>query len=104
MSEKTVMLVCSAGISTSLLVKKMQDAAEKDGQDVKIFATAAADAENKFASEKPDVLMLGPQVSYMLDQFKASVDFPVEVINMRDYGLMNGEGVLKRALTLIDEK
>lgn len=103
MAEKTIMLVCSAGMSTSLLVSKMQKAAEEAGEDINIFATAAADADNKIESENPDVLMLGPQVRYMLDEFKQKVDFPVDVINMQDYGMMNGKGVLQTALDLINK-
>ncbi len=68
MAEKKVMLVCAAGMSTSLLVSKMQKAAKAQGEDVDIFATAASDADNKLESEQPDILMLGPQVSYMLSQ------------------------------------
>ncbi|WP_032825299.1 PTS sugar transporter, partial [Oenococcus oeni] len=44
MAEKKVMLVCAAGMSTSLLVSKMQKAAKAQGEDVDIFATAASDA------------------------------------------------------------
>lgn len=102
MAEKTIMLVCSAGMSTSLLVSKMQKAAEKDGKDYNIFATAAADADNKIASEHPDVLMLGPQVRFMLDDFKKRVDIPVDVINMQDYGMMNGEKVLNTAVGMME--
>lgn len=98
---KKIMLACSAGMSTSLLVTKMQKAADDAGEDVEIFATAAADAENKLNSEHPDVLMLGPQVRYMLDDFKKQADCPVAVIDMRDYGLMNGPKVLSEALALI---
>ncbi|MBA1434560.1 PTS sugar transporter subunit IIB [Bombilactobacillus bombi] len=101
MSEKTIMLVCAAGMSTSLLVSKMQKAAEEKGVDAKIFATSAADADTKLESDHPDVLMLGPQVSYMLDDFKKRVSIPVEVINMQDYGMMNGPKVLDEALSLI---
>ncbi|UQS82201.1 PTS sugar transporter subunit IIB [Bombilactobacillus folatiphilus] len=101
MSEKTIMLVCAAGMSTSLLVSKMQKAAEEKGIEAKIFATAAADADAKIETEQPDVLMLGPQVSYMLDDFKGRVNIPVEVINMQDYGMMNGPKVLDEALSLI---
>ncbi len=68
MAEKKVMLVCAAGMSTSLLVSKMQKAAKEQGEDVDIFATAASDADNKLESEQTDILMLGPQVSYMLSQ------------------------------------
>ncbi|NVY96485.1 PTS sugar transporter subunit IIB [Lactobacillus sp. DCY120] len=102
MSEKTIMLVCSAGMSTSLLVNKMQAAASDQGVDVHIFATSAADADNKIENEHPDVLMLGPQVSYMLDDFKKRVEIPVEVINMQDYGMMNGSKVLAEALKMME--
>ncbi|MFC6182362.1 PTS sugar transporter subunit IIB [Lactiplantibacillus daowaiensis] len=98
MAEKTIMLVCSAGMSTSLLVSKMQKAAEADGIDAEIFATAASDADNKLAEKNPDILMLGPQIRYMLSDFqKKASNIPVEVINMQDYGMMNGEKVLKEA-------
>jgi PTS system cellobiose-specific IIB component len=33
----------------------------------------------------------------MLSDFQKRVDIPVEVINMQDYGMMNGEKVLKEA-------
>ena len=89
-------------MSTSLLVSKMQKAAEADGVEATIFATAASDADNALETKHPDVLMLGPQVRYLLGQFqKKATNIPVEVINMQDYGMMNGEKVLKRALELI---
>ncbi len=101
MAEKTIMLVCAAGMSTSLLVSKMQKAAESDGIDTEIFATAAADADAKLEEKHPDVLMLGPQVRYLEGQFKDKLSIPVEVINMQDYGMMNGEKVLQEAVKLI---
>ena len=88
MAKKTIMLVCAAGMSTSMLVKKMEDAAAKEGVDAKIFATSTADAHDKLDSENPDVLMLGPQVRYLEGEFKKDLSIPVEVINMQDYGLL----------------
>ena len=35
---KTILLVCSAGMSTSLLVTKMEIAAQEAGDEIKIFA------------------------------------------------------------------
>ncbi|KRN60607.1 hypothetical protein IV83_GL001443 [Pediococcus inopinatus] len=104
MAEKTIMLVCAAGMSTSLLVSKMQKAAEKEGVDAEIFATAASDANNKLEEKHPDILMLGPQVRYMESNFKSKLDIPVEVINMQDYGMMNGEKVLAEAFKTIGVK
>jgi PTS system cellobiose-specific IIB component len=102
MAEKTIMLVCAAGMSTSMLVKKMQDAAQEKQIKVKIFATAASNAENEFASEHPDLLLLGPQVRYMESDMQAKFSsIPVKVIDMADYGMMNGKGVLEKALKLI---
>ncbi|MDR1568814.1 MAG: PTS sugar transporter subunit IIB [Streptococcaceae bacterium] len=106
MSKKNIMLVCSAGMSTSLLVTKIEKAALEQNIDANIFAVSASEADSKIADEKIDVLLLGPQVRFMEKQFNEKVsgkDIPVEVINMSDYGLMNGENVLKRAVDLINK-
>ena len=101
------MLVCSAGMSTSLLVTKMEKAAEAQGLDTDIFAVSASDADNHLASKDVDVLLLGPQVRFMKGDFEKRVEpkgIPLDIINMADYGMMNGEKVLQQALTLIGDK
>ena len=104
MAEKTIMLCCAAGMSTSLLVSKMQKAAEAQGVDAEIFATGASDADNQLENKKIDCVLLGPQVRFMEGQFKEKVapkGIGVEVIDMKAYGMMDGETVLKQALALI---
>ncbi|WP_314065758.1 PTS sugar transporter subunit IIB [uncultured Vagococcus sp.] len=104
MAKKTIMLVCSAGMSTSLLVTKMQKAAEAQGIEADIFAVSASDADSNLADKSVDVLLLGPQVRFMKGQFEqklAPMGIPLDVIDMKDYGMMNGENVLKVALNLI---
>ncbi|MBP1043698.1 PTS sugar transporter subunit IIB [Vagococcus sp. BWB3-3] len=106
MAKKTIMLVCSAGMSTSLLVTKMQKAAETQGIEADIFAVSASDADSSLADKNVDVLLLGPQVRFMKGQFEqklAPMGIPLDVIDMKDYGMMNGENVLKVALNLIKE-
>ncbi|VDG21226.1 cellobiose PTS, EIIB [Lactobacillus plantarum JDM1] [Lactiplantibacillus mudanjiangensis] len=107
MAEKIIMLACSAGMSTSLLVSKMQAAAKADGVDYKIFATSSADIDHQLASdEKPDVLLLGPQIRYMANDVKKKTDkvgIPMDIINMSDYGMMNGENVLKTAEKMLGD-
>lgn len=106
MAEKTIMLVCSAGMSTSLLVSKMQKAAKEKGLDAEIFANSANEADESLANKDIDVLLLGPQVRFMKTQFEKKVEdkgIPVDVINMQDYGMVNGEKVLQAALDLLDE-
>ena len=104
MADKTIMLVCSAGMSTYLLVTKMQEAAAAKGLDYEIFATSANEADKNIANNTIDVLLLGPQVGFMRSQYESKVadkGIPVDVINMQDYGMMKGENVLNAALELM---
>lgn len=98
---KKILLVCSAGMSTSLLVSKMEEAAKAKGIECQIDAVAEAEAKNRI--DEIDVLLLGPQVRFLLSKFKGILDpkgVPVEVIDTVAYGTMNGEKVLNRALEI----
>ena len=100
---KNILLVCNAGMSTSMLVQKMQAAAKEQGIEATIQAKSVTDAANEI--DKADVLLLGPQVGYQKSEMEKLADgrIPVEVIDMRDYGTMNGKKVLAHALELIGE-
>ena len=103
--KKTIMLVCAAGMSTSLLVNKMKKSAEDKGFDADIFAVSAGEADEYLANKNVDVLLLGPQVRFMKSQFEAKVTplgIKLGVINMSDYGMMNGEKVLEDTIKLMD--
>ena len=95
-----IMLACSAGMSTSLLVTKMEKAAQEKGIEAKIWAISEANIDKELGNF--DVLLLGPQVRFMLEKAKKIVDgkVPVEVINMAHYGMCNGPAVLDRAIEL----
>ena len=98
----TIMLVCSAGMSTSLLVTKMETAAKAKGQELKIFAVSEAEANKHF--DNIDILLLGPQVRFLKKKIEKSLEgknIPVDVIDSIDYGTMNGESVLTKALALL---
>lgn len=95
-----ILLVCSAGMSTSMMVKKMQEAAVKKGIEANIWAVG--DAESASNAPKADVIMLGPQVRFLKSKMEATAgDKPVAVIDMAAYGMMNGEKVFEQALSLI---
>jgi len=98
---KRIMLVCSAGMSTSLLVTKMQQAAKELGQEVEIFAVAEAESKNQ---KEVHLVLLGPQVRFLLAQMQknfAVTGTPVAVIDSMLYGTMNGKAVLETALNLM---
>lgn len=100
---KKIMLVCSAGMSTSLLVQKMEAAAKELNVDCKIWASGEADSKKQL--DEADVILLGPQVRFLKDQIiKAIGDRPVklDVIDTLNYGRMNGKAVLEQGLSLLD--
>jgi PTS system cellobiose-specific IIB component len=101
---KDIMLVCSAGMSTSLLVVKMQEAAQNKNLNVNIFAVSESEASKHY--DNISVLLLGPQVRYLKGKLAKALEpkaVPVEVINSMHYGTLNGEAVLNAALDLIKE-
>ncbi|MDN6730134.1 MAG: PTS sugar transporter subunit IIB [Alkalibacterium sp.] len=98
-----ILLVCSAGMSTSMLVKKMQEAAENKGLEANIWAVG--DSESQEESKKADIVLLGPQVKYLESKMKERVnnEKPVSVIDMRVYGTMNGAKALDNALEVYEK-
>ena len=54
-----IMLACNAGMSTSLVVAKMQDAAKAHGKDYKIWAVEQGEIQNELGNF--DVLLLDEQ-------------------------------------------
>lgn len=96
-----ILLTCSAGMSTSLLVTKMEAAAKEANIDAKIWAISEANLANEITN--CDVVLLGPQVRFMLNKAEEIAkphNVPVEVINMMHYGTCNGKAVLDRAIEL----
>lgn len=106
MAEKVIMLACAAGMSTSLMVQKIQEVATAAGKDYEVFAKSTADVEQQLNSDKvPNVVLLGPQVSYLKNDIKTKTDakgIPMDVMPMMDYGMMNGVNILKFAEDLME--
>ena len=97
---KKIILLCAAGMSTSMLVKKMQEAAAAENFECEIAAYPTAEAKDK--ASDADVILLGPQVRFAKAKVEAACpDIPVEAIDMKLYGRMDGKGVLETAKKLI---
>ena len=63
---KKIVLLCASGMSTSMLVKKMQEAAKAENYDCEIAAYSAAEAVEK--ASDADVVLLGPQIRFSKDK------------------------------------
>lgn len=98
---KKIVLVCAGGLSTSLLVNKMKDAAKEIGYNCDIAAYPIAEVMS--VSIDADVVLLGPQVRYKLEEAKKACSCPVDAIDVKDYGMMNGRAVLDTARQLMGD-
>ncbi len=96
---KNILLICNAGMSTSLLVTKMKEAATKEAVDVNIWAVGNVQAKTEI--NKADIICLGPQVRYLEKRMIEMVEnkIPVMIIDIQAYGQMNGAKVLHDALS-----
>lgn len=96
-----IKLFCAAGMSTSMLVEKMRQAAKAQGVEAEI--AAYPESEMQMQVQGIDVALLGPQIAYKLETNKKICDeagVAIAVIPMIDYGMLNGANVLKLALEL----
>ncbi|QQK80392.1 PTS sugar transporter subunit IIB [Salicibibacter cibi] len=97
-----ILLVCATGMSTSLLVSKMEKSAKEQDKDYNIWAVSGRDLSSDI--DKADAVLLGPQARYMLADVKKTGEkknIPVDMINPQHYGMANGPEVLKTAEALV---
>lgn len=102
-----IVLVCSAGMSTSLLVTKMENAAYQKGIIAVIKALPEAEINRAVDSEPIDVILLGPQVRYLQSKIRelaSHKSIPVDLIQPMHYGMMDGDAVLEQAIKLAENR
>ncbi|MCR4949857.1 MAG: PTS sugar transporter subunit IIB [Solobacterium sp.] len=93
---KKIVLFCAGGMSTSLLVNKMKEAAAAKGAEYDIAAYGLSEVDNK--GPEADCILLGPQVRYAEKKIQGMFpDKPITFIEMRVYGMMDGKGALEIA-------
>ncbi|MBR3358484.1 MAG: PTS sugar transporter subunit IIB [Solobacterium sp.] len=99
---KKITLFCAAGMSTSLLVNKMKEAAAAKGADYEIAAYSLGELDQH--GPVADVILLGPQVRYAKAKVQAACPGkPLADIPMQMYGLMDGKSTLALAEKLLGE-
>ena len=80
-------------MSTSMLVKKMQEAAAAENYECTIAAYPTSEAKEK--ASDADLILVGPQVRFAKGKIEEQCPgVPVDVIDMKLYGRMDGKGVI----------
>ncbi len=101
---KKILLACSSGMSTSLLVNKMIQAAKDQGIDAEIWAVGQAAVPSEM--EKADVVLFGPQMRFLKNKFAGKakeLNIPIDSIAPVVYGRCDGAAVLQTALDMIEK-
>lgn len=88
------MLVCAGGMSTGILMKKMEKWAVEKGIELEVKAYGVGTYEEHF--QNYEVLLVGPQISYKLNEIKNKVNIPVAQIASFDYAVGNVDNIMKQ--------
>jgi len=97
-----ILLVCAGGMSTSILMKKMEAYWKEVGDELEIKAVGLAEYQDVYKNY--DIVMVGPQVSYRLKEIKENTGLPCSAIESFDYAIANCPNIMKLAKKLYDEK
>lgn len=97
-----ILLCCSGGFSTSLVVSKMKEAAKQQEIEVEIWAVGEKDIDDNIL--KADIVMLAPQIAYRADDFERKckqANKHFVLIGQLDYGRCNGGNILMQAINAL---
>lgn len=93
---KNIMLVCNAGMSTGILAKKIEAASDNT---LKVSAYSESEYVDYLAGI--DLVLIGPQIRFLMPQIQEAVSVPVHAISPVKYGIMDGQGVYDDSKKLI---
>lgn len=99
----TIMLACSVGISTNVLVRKLQK--EIIAQDIEweVFAVPISEVKEELRKTAVDVLLIGPQSQHYKEELNNlyGEELIISTISAADYGQMNAKSILDQILNLL---
>ena len=96
-----VLIVCSWGMSTSLLVDSLQAAAQAVHLELQVEALSAG--EYAAQVDECDVVLIAPQIRHLrksIEKLAHSLGKPVAMIEPFYYATMNGQAVLEQVMHL----
>lgn len=92
--DRKILLICAGGMSTGILMKKMEKYAEEQGINLKIDAVGMSAYEDMYKDY--EVILLGPQVSYKKAEIEEITQMPIAVIAAYDYAIGNVANIMKQ--------
>lgn len=96
-SIKNILLSCSGGLTTSYFAYAMQEIVDQKNMNVRIDAVAYTDIDT--IEENYDVILLAPQIAYMLPEYKRKYGKKVMSISSIDFATSQFDGILNKAMS-----
>lgn len=97
-----LLLVCGAGMSSSLLMYKMNEYLDSIGEsDSEVNAVSMLRYQRVYKDY--DVMLIGPQIAYNLKGTMKNIDIPYGVMNRLDYGRGNCSNIWNQAKELLSK-
>lgn len=104
MEDKTILLICTAGITAGLIVKNLQRTAEDNGKNYHIYSAPAIIAENVIKEQKIDALLIGPQAKYEVSRLEELLNYkkvPYRLIDDDDYKRLDSQVIYNKLETML---
>lgn len=93
-----VLMVCSGGMSSAIVVKSLKQEAEKQNVNLDIKAVGTGEFEEEVKNDY-DYALVAPQVKHRFKDYKASADaagVPCELIPPRGYTPLGAPSLIKQ--------
>ena len=97
-----ILLVCAGGMSTGLLMKNMETYWAEQNEELVINAVGMNEYDPAY--KEYDIVLVGPQISYRLNQIKEDTGLPCEMIPALDYAIANCPNIMKLAKKMYAQK
>lgn len=85
---KKALIICAAGMSSSMMASKTTDLFKKKGEEIEVDAVSATEGDKMIKSSDFDLFLISPQTTMFLDKFVKlgkTVDKPVVSIPFQAY-------------------
>lgn len=96
-----IMLICAGGMSTSILMKKMEKWGLEKNRTLEVKAFGLSEYEENWKGY--DIVLLGPQISYKATEIQNNISIQVSQIQSFDYAVGNVENIMKQVDALLNK-
>ncbi|MFB5661282.1 PTS sugar transporter subunit IIB [Alteribacillus sp. HJP-4] len=93
---KNVIVVCEAGITTSLLVTKLKELAGAEDESYNISSKNTEEGLEYVKDEPVDAVLLVPQIHHKATEYSEASNGEILKISVRDYNNMNSYSIFEQ--------